>query len=314
MPLQKDGYSALLADLIKAHAKINLHLEVLNRRDDGYHNIFSLMASVALHDLLKLEECVVRESTGGMDIAIAVRSRGGAYAGVIDAIPAHENLIAKAATLFFERIKKNGKAVFSIEKNIPSGAGLGGGSADAAAALKLLNDRYRTFSEDELAEIGARIGADVPFCLKGGFAICRGIGEIIMPLPGKLRCRVLIVNNGIHVDTGQAYRSLGRNAEPASGGESAMGKTTRLLTSAILSGSPGSLRNTALNDFEGPVFRRHPEIGSLKDRLYALGADYAVMTGSGSSVVALFAEGDRAEAARERLAKEYRDVTLTGFA
>lgn len=314
MPLQKDGYRALLANLIKAYAKINLHLEVLNRRDDGYHNIFSMMASVALHDLLKLEESAVGEVSGGIDIAVAVRGAGGTHADIIDAIPAHENLVAKAATLYFERMRKNGKAVFSIEKNIPSGAGLGGGSADAAAALKLLNTRYGAFAEEELAEIGSKIGADVPFCLRGGVAICRGIGEIVMPVPGRLRCPVLIANNGIHVDTGQAYRSLQRSAEPERARELETGKTTRLLTGAVLAGSPGKFREAAVNDFEGPVFRQHPGIRDLKEKMYALGAEYAIMTGSGSSVIGLFAEKETAETARTWLAKECREVILTRFA
>jgi 4-diphosphocytidyl-2-C-methyl-D-erythritol kinase len=314
LPLQKDGYKALLANLIKAHAKVNLHLEVLNRRDDGYHNIFSLMASVALHDLLKLEEGTAREFSGKVDIAIAVKSRGGSHADVIDAIPAHENLIAKASTLYYERMKKNGTAIFSIEKNIPSGAGLGGGSADAAAALKLLNARFKAFTEDELAEIGSKIGADVAFCLRGGFAICRGIGEIVMPVPGKLQCPVMIINNGIHVDTGEAYRSLGRGAETDRNRESEIGRTTRRLTTALFSGSPKDLKETAVNDFEKPVFRRHPEISLIKEKLYGQGADFAVMTGSGSSVVALFETEEKAELARSRLAGEYREVILTRFA
>ncbi len=166
-----------MTDSIRAHAKVNLHLEVLNRRDDGYHNIFSLMASVALHDLLKLEESSARELSGGIDIAVAVKNNGGIHGSVIDSIPAHENLIARAATLYYERAGMNGKAVFSIEKNIPAGAGLGGGSSDAAAALKLLNGRLGKFRDDELAEMGSKIGADIPYCLHGGFAIGRGIGE-----------------------------------------------------------------------------------------------------------------------------------------
>ena len=106
-----------------------------------------------------------------------------------DAIPAHENLIARAATLYFERAGMNGRRwIFSVEKNIPAGAGLGGGSSDAAAALKLLNGRSEKFTDDELAEIGSKIGADVPYCLTWRFcASCRGIGEIVMPVPGTLQ-------------------------------------------------------------------------------------------------------------------------------
>jgi len=271
------------------------------------------MASVALHDLLKLEESTVRELSGGIDIAVAVRGAGGTHGSVIDAIPAHENLIARAATLYCERAGLNGTAVYSVVKNIPAGAGLGGGSSDAAAALKLINGRLGRFTDEGLADIGVKIGADVPYCLHGGVAICRGIGEIIMPVPGTLKSWVLIINDGIHVDTGPAYRSLKRGAEIDPAREAEVGKTIRRLTMALSSGSLEALKETAKNDFEAPVFGRHPEIGHIKEALYGCGAGFAIMTGSGSSVVGLFAEKDAAERAQARLGKKYREVILTRF-
>ncbi len=302
-----------MTDSIRAHAKVNLHLEVLNRRDDGYHAIVSLMASVALHDLLKLDESTVREFSGGIDIAVAVRSAGGTHGGVIDAIPAHENLIARAATLYCQRAGLNGTAAYSIVKNIPAGAGLGGGSSDAAAALKLINGRLGRFTDEDLAGIGVMIGADVPYCLTGGFAICRGIGEIIMPVPGKLNSWVLVINDGIHVDTGAAYRSLQRGVAIDTAREAEVGKTIRRLTAALFSGSLEELKETVKNDFETPVFSRHPLIGRIKEELYGCGAGLAIMTGSGSSVVGLFAEKDAAERAQARLGKKYREAILTRF-
>ncbi len=302
-----------MTDSIRAHAKVNLHLEVLNRRDDGYHNIFSLMASVALHDLLKLEESTVRELSGGIDIAIAVRNGGGIHGSVTDSIPAHENLIARASTLYLERAGMNGTASFTIEKNIPSGAGLGGGSSDAAAALKLFNGRFAKFRDDELAEIGSKIGADVPYCLQGGFAIGRGIGELIMPVPGKLPPWVIIINDGIHVDTGTAYRSLKRGPEIDPGREAETGKTIRRLTGALSKGSLEDLKETAKNDFEGPVFRLYPGTCRIKEDLYRRGAGFAIMTGSGSSVIGVFAEKETAERARSRMTGTYREVILTRF-
>lgn len=302
-----------MTNSIRAHAKVNLHLEVLNRRDDGYHAIFSLMASVALHDLLKLEECTVRELSGGIDIAVAVKNSGGSHAGIIDAIPAHENLIARAATLYFERAVLNGTAIFSIEKNIPSGAGLGGGSSDAAAALKLVNGRLGKYRDDELAEIGSKIGADVPYCLHGGFAIGRGIGELIMPVPGKLPSWVVIVNDGIHVDTATAYRSLNRGADLDRGREAKMSKTIRQLTGALSSGSLDALKEAAVNDFEEPVFKQFPKIGRIKKELYGLGAGFAIMTGSGSSVIGLFREKETAEQAQSIMTGTYKEAVLTRF-
>ncbi|HOT44589.1 MAG TPA: 4-(cytidine 5'-diphospho)-2-C-methyl-D-erythritol kinase [Spirochaetota bacterium] len=302
-----------MTDSIRAHAKVNLHLEVLNRRDDGYHNIVSLMASVALHDLLKLEESSARELSGGIDIAIAVKNGGGVYGSLTDSIPAHENLIARAATLYYERAGINGRAVFSVEKNIPAGAGLGGGSSDAAAALKLLNGRFGKFRDDELADLGSKIGADVPYCLHGGFAIGRGIGELIMPVPGKLPPWVLIINDAIHVDTGAAYRSLNRGTEADAGQEAAVGRTIRRLTSALSKGSLNDLKDAAENDFEKPVFRQYPRIRHIKEELYGSGAAFAIMTGSGSSVIGLFQQKETAEQARSKLAGTYREVILTQF-
>ena len=313
MPLQKDEYRALLADSIRAHAKVNLHLEVLNRRDDGYHNIFSLMASVALHDLLKLEDAHLRDSEGAVDIAVAVRNDGGTHGSVMEAIPAHENLIARAATLYLERTGMNGRADFSVEKNIPAGAGLGGGSSDAAAALKLLNGRAKKLPNDMLAEIGSKIGADVPYCLTGGFALCRGIGEIVMPVPGTLKSWVVIVNDGIHVDTASAYRSLKRGAEADAGREAAIAATTKRMVLALSRGSAAELKGLAVNDFEGTVISRHPEIGRIKERLLELEADFSIMTGSGSTVIGLFPGREAAERAQARLAVDYREVIVTRF-
>ena len=302
-----------MANSIRAHAKINLHLEVLNRRDDGYHNIFSLMASVALFDLLKLDDIKVNKSTGSVDIAIAVRNKGGSHASVIDSIPPHENLVAKASTLYLERMGLNGTAAFSIRKDIPSGAGLGGGSSDAAAALKLINGILNACPEDRLAEIASKIGADVPYCLQGGFAICRGIGEIVMPVPGALPCWVLIVNDGIHVDTGSAYKALKRSADLGRDKEAALGKTTKLIAGALASKSIEDLKSIAKNDFEEPAFRLYPGIAEMKERLYGQNADFAIMTGSGSSVVGLFSTKEKAEQAKSKLSKSYKEVILTKF-
>ena len=309
----KGRVESLLTDLIRAHAKVNLHLEVLNRRDDGYHNIFSLMASVALHDLLKLEDANLRDSKHAVDIAVAVKNGGGTHGSVTDAIPAQENLIARAATLYLEQARMNGTLVFSVEKNIPAGAGLGGGSSDAAAALKLLNDRAGKFTEEALGEIGSKIGADVPYCLRGGFALCRGIGEIVMPVPGALKSWVVIVNDGIHVDTASAYRSLKRGAEPDAGREKAIGAVTKRIVAAVSRGAAAELNGLAVNDFEGPVFRQHPKIGRIKERLLGLDAEFAAMTGSGSSVIGLFAKQEDAERARAKLADDYREVIITRF-
>lgn len=300
-----------MASTIKAHAKINLHLEVLNRRDDGYHNIFSLMASVAFHDLLKLEKIDVYTSSEDK-ISVTILNKGGSHSSILDAIPTSENLVARAATVYLEHAGMAGSVVFSIRKDIPSGAGLGGGSSDAAAALKLLNQKLSVFTQTELLGIGSIIGADVPFCLQGGFAVCRGIGDIIHLLTGHLPYWVMIVNCGIHSDTGLAYRALQRSTEPSQD-EPQIEKKTEQFESAVALGSIAGIIATMKNDFETPVFSQYPEIGVVKQQVINLGADYAVMTGSGSSIVGLFATKRKAREARLLLEQKYPGVIITRF-
>lgn len=300
-----------MANTIKAHAKVNLHLEVLNRRDDGYHNIFSLMAGVELHDLLKLED--VKVKTSGEHSDVILRAQGGSHREVMDAIPAQRNIITKAATRYFSKAGMTGLAVFSIEKNIPAGAGLGGGSSDAAAALRLMNDHFSLFTLEELMQMGRDIGADVPFCLQGGIAVCRGIGDQIQPLPGTLGYQVLIINNGIHIDSGSAYVELNRSEYRLEAMEENILHRTGRIQEAVAAGSIEGIKPMLVNDFEGPVFSRYPEIAEIKRTLYRCGADFAIMTGSGSSVIALFAGSEAAETARSGLAGKYRNVIHTRF-
>ncbi len=134
-----------------------------------------------------------------------------------------------------------------------------------------------------------------------------------MPVPGKLASWVLIINDGIHVDTGSAYRSLKRGADADAEREAVAGRTIRRLTGALSSGSLDALKEAAVNDFEGPVFKQYPEIGRIKEELYGLGADFAIMTGSGSSVIGLFKKKETAEQARSKVIGTYREVILTRF-
>jgi 4-diphosphocytidyl-2-C-methyl-D-erythritol kinase len=301
-----------LASQIRAYAKVNLHLEVLNRRKDGYHNIFSLMANVALYDLLKLESLNVFNSRNGA-VNVTIDSVNGSHKSLLDSIPVRDNLITKAATAYLEKSGLRGDVVFSIQKNIPAGAGLAGGSSDAAAALKLLNEQLSGFSPEALMSLGSELGADVPYCLKGGFAVCLGIGDIVRPVAGSLPYWVLIVNDGIHVDTGSAYRALKRSEKTESGAEKAIEIKTGQMVDAISKGSIEMLRRIAANDFEKPVFEVHPAIGKLKEKLYGFGADFSAMTGSGSSVIAIFMQKKKAEEAQTDLKGVYKEVILTHF-
>jgi 4-diphosphocytidyl-2-C-methyl-D-erythritol kinase len=270
----------------KAFAKINLHLEVLNRRPDGYHNILSLMAGIDLYDLLKLHELHVHDA-GPAGIELIIVSAGGAREDVLKDIPRGGNLVEKAARLYFERAGLSGKAVFSLEKNIPAGAGMGGGSSDAAAALRMLNAELAVFDDVALRGLAAQVGADVPYCLTGGIAICEGIGEIIEPLNRSLSCWVLVADNGIHVNTAEAYRMIGRGAVPTLN-EQQVSARKIAFRKAVGDGALDQMKALLKNDFEGPVFERYPLIRTVKERMSGAGALFAAMTGSGSSVVGLF--------------------------
>lgn len=251
------------------------------------------MAQVDLFDLLQLKQ--IRVSGRNGELAVDVQAEGGDFAGVLASVPVEENLIAKACRAYFMAMGSSGEVSFSIQKNIPAGAGLGGGSSDAAAALRMLNEYFSSglgvkLDDGDLARLGARIGADVPFCLAGGAAVCEGIGEIMEPVSNGLSHRVVIAYNGVQVSTAQAYRSLGRGREEV---YSTLELAARrgLLRECVAAGDAARLKKLACNDFETPVFAAHPELAGIKEMMYEAGADIAMMTGSGSGMIGLF--GDR---------------------
>ena len=270
------------------------------------------MANVALHDLLKLESLDVFNSQMG-DVQVTIGSEKGSHKALIDSIPVRDNLIARAATAYLVKMGLRGDVAFSIEKNIPAGAGLAGGSSDAAAALRLMNEKLTGFTPGELMALGSEVGADVPYCLQGGLAICRGKGDIVEPVTGNFPYWVLIINDGIHIDTGSAYKALSRSGGTDSARETAIGRRTRQIVDAVSKGSIETLRQIAVNDFEQPVFVQHPSIGRLKDRLYDLGADFSGLTGSGSSMIGVFIKEDKAVEVHAKLRKAHKEVILTNF-
>ncbi|MGV7927766.1 MAG: 4-(cytidine 5'-diphospho)-2-C-methyl-D-erythritol kinase [Spirochaetota bacterium] len=292
----------------KAFAKINLHLEVLNKRQDGYHEILSLMAEIGVYDLLKLAE--IRPHG---EIAVGITPVGGAFRNVIEAIPVEENLIGRAARAYCEAIKETGVFDFTIEKNIPAGSGMGGGSADAAAVLRLLNSHYKALGSGELLRLAGEIGADVPFCLEGGIALCRGIGERVEPLEGRPAWTVVVADMGIHVDTGAAYVMLDRGREPVPDEAKSVRKEERL-RECIRSGSLEVLGGIVRNDFEAVVFQRHPVLREARDRLIQYGSPCAFMTGSGSAIVGLFDSSEDARRAAGMMNGLARTVIVTVLA
>lgn len=294
-----------------AYAKVNLHLAVMRARVDGYHDLLSVMASVGLHDLLKLYDCeFIDGKPGEVDMTIVVE--GGKYASVLDGVPVEKNLITKAAKQYLSEAGKAAKIKVGIEKNIPAGGGLGGGSADAAAVLRLLDEcSEKPFGSDVLRRIGSKVGADVPFCVTGGLAICGGIGDEIEEIPSGKGDIVLLANNGIHVDTAFAYRMIDQTRSEgwiSPGTEDMRNELRKLCRSSIR-----DLTRYSRNDFEAPVFGLHPSIAAVKDEMIRHGAYFSMMTGSGSTVFGLFDSIGSAEKARKSFIDNNVQVELTEF-
>jgi 4-diphosphocytidyl-2-C-methyl-D-erythritol kinase len=264
---------------VRALAKINLALEVLNRRADGYHNLRTVFQTISLADTLQLEFTPGRRS--GIELQSAAD------------IP--NNLALRAAELVFSKTNPRGHLSISLFKKIPMGGGLGGGSSDAAAillALPVLTGRLLAF--DRLLELAGSLGSDVPFFLHGGTALGLGRGTELYPLPEVAPEPGLLITPALHVSTPEAYKALNRTPEIAAAAANA--------AAALAAALPTGWHPHARNDFEAVVFAAHPEIRRLRDRLRRSGASVALMSGSGASVFGLFSSSEARDRAAEALA------------
>ena len=266
---------------VGALAKINLDLRVLYKRPDGYHELRTVFQTISLSDRLEFA-FTPRRST-----AIELQAN-------VD-IP--DNLVAKAARLCFDELRLAGLLEMRLDKRIPLGSGLGGGSSDAAAVLLALPVLAgRVIPMERLIEIGRELGSDVPFFLLGGRAIGIGRGTELYPLPDIAGRPGVVVAPGIHVSTSAAYRSLAPGELTT---ESIQNKIDSFQAHAwAASGEWG------VNDFEEPVFREHPPLRALKLSLMNLGASPAMMSGSGSSLFGIFGGRTQVNRAVKSLKKE----------
>lgn len=276
---------------IKAYAKVNLTLDVLYKRPDGYHELEGVMQSIDLADQIR-----VRRASG-----LSVR---------FDAPVPENNTVKKAAELFLGDSGLG--AEIEVAKRIPSEAGLGGASADAAAVLRALNLVYEKTplrrSEEELAKLGLAVGADVPFCLTGGCAVARGVGERLVPVDGP-ELDLLIVRGPRGVSTGKLFSSLGVGADKKS--RLSDGSLGRIL-SAIEKKDKALIASSLENALTPAACLLAPEIGEYMDRMRSLGALGASMTGSGAAVFGIFADEASAKAAYDGFADcEFRTVCRT---
>lgn len=273
----------------KAYAKLNLTLDILGKRPDGYHDLKSVMQTVSLHD------CVEIDLHTGKDWDL--------ICGREDIPCDSRNLAWKAAALFCEELGKDPEGItIRIEKHIPSGAGMAGGSTDAAAVLRLLNRYYgEPLSAEELAQLGAKVGSDVPFCVLGGTVMCEGRGEIMRRLPDMPKCVILGCKPEFSVSTPVLFRKMDAVAIFRHPDNDAMEQ-------AIAAADLQAIAREIYNVFDPVVSEDHPEIDQIKAVCNAHGAIATQMTGSGSVVFAVMPDKKRAEEAAQLLKKTYAQV------
>ncbi len=267
-------------------AKINLFLEVGEKRPDGYHDIDSIMQAVTLCDQVSV---TLTEGSGKITL-ICDDSRLPTDSG---------NIAYRAAERYLAEAKITGYDVaIEIEKKIPLAAGLAGGSTDCAGVLRCLQSMLSALTVDALYDLGRRLGADVPFCLRSGCCRTEGIGEILTPVPSLTRDTIIVIaKGGEGVSTAQAYRQMDL-------------PRTRQSSSAILRamerGDCSEVAALLYNSFEGVILPIHPQASYAKEVMIAEGCAGALMSGSGPSVFGIFFNWDDASRAHERLlAKGY---------
>ena len=265
-----------------AYAKINLFLDIQRKRQDGYHDIISVMQTVDWCDRILIH----RNGKAGVHLMCSEKQ-----------IPTDEsNTAYKAATLFLKQIQNYEGLDIIIEKHIPHAAGLAGGSADAAATLRGLNRMFgEPLSERALLELGKQIGADVPFCIVGGTKLTTGIGEQMEPFPSMPPCFLVCAKMGEGISTPKAYASLDRKHSDFAGYLPHIEALDRLRLSFDAASLEG-LGEGTYNIFEKVTAENRPAVGLLKQRLLEEGAVMAMMSGSGPSVFGVFK--DRATADR----------------
>lgn len=264
---------------LDANAKINLTLDILGLREDGYHEVAMVMQEVSLHDTLSL-----KKTEAGIQLSITIEGQKGT-------LPADEtNLCWKAAALMQQEYGLTGGVSMELVKRIPMAAGLAGGSADAAAVLKGMNQLYKLeISEERLCELGARLGSDIPFCLLGGTMLAEGRGEKLTRLPDFPETFVVLAKPEVGVSTAWAYKTYDAGYDGPHPDNEAM-------LAAIGAGSLDRAAGLLCNVLEGVTVRKHAIIDSYKQTMLQQGALASMMSGSGPTVFGL--AGDEASAGK----------------
>jgi len=274
------GGSAVRQARVRAFAKINLDLRVLGKRPDGYHELRTIFQTISLADTIDIAFTPARKTAIELqdDLGIA------------------DNLVTRAARLAMDAMRTTGRIAMRLTKRVPMGAGLGGGSSDAAAVLLALPPLAgRNLDMPKLCNLAQQLGSDVPFFLLGGTAVGIGRGTELFPLSDAPPYPGLLVAPAVRVNTAEAYRAL----SPRLTSESQQNKMVSFQTQTW-----EPVRTAAANDFEEVVFEQHGSLGVLKKRLLRAGAFTAMMTGSGSALFGLFRTSAEAAHAADSLGKE----------
>lgn len=274
-----------------AYAKLNLTLDVLDKRSDGYHDIKSVMQTISIRDDIEID------IDTGMPWCLECSNPD---------IPADErNLAWKAARVFFDTIGKDPNGIsIRIQKRIPCEAGLGGGSADAAAVLRALNSHYGyPLSLYALAELGANVGSDVPFCVVGGTAMAEGRGERLRKLPNMPECIFVVCKPDFASSTPALYKKIDEATIARRPDHAAM-------ESALLAGDLGKIAENLCNVFDPIVTAEHLELNYIKSIFNSYGSVGQQMTGSGSAVFAIVPEFEFAAVICDMLKENYPNIFI----
>jgi 4-diphosphocytidyl-2-C-methyl-D-erythritol kinase len=286
----------------KSYAKINLFLDILNLRSDGYHNIETIFHEIDLYDVINIE---INSNNSLESPQITV---------ICDklSISQEDNIVYKAVKLFCEKFDINHNIKIIIDKNIPSGAGLGGGSSNAACVLNILSDFYK---KPDIFEIAVKLGADVPFFLKGGTAIGRGIGEDLEPLNTNKKFIFVLTVPELSVSTEDVYKQLD-NLGFVSGFEDKSKLTQTgecdILATALLQENPEIIVEKLYNRLEEPAFFLYPELKNIKNRLHEYADKISLMTGSGSAFFSICSDLKKADKLVDFMQKQgFNSIVVT---
>ncbi len=273
-------YKQMNKIVLKSPAKINIGLNIIRKRDDVYHDLETIFYPLLLSDILTFQK--------------ADETKLESNSNEINSLKA--NLIFTAIEFLENIVDRKLNVKIYLEKNIPIGAGLGGGSSNAASTLKALNQLFElNLNYDRLSEIALKLGSDVPFFLEPSPCYASSRGEIRKNIQLSLSQPILIVNPGIHISTKWAFQNLELISHKKSLKELCERSSVTI----------DDIKDYATNDFENMIYKKYPEIKSIKDKLYASGADFVSMTGTGSTVYGVFSNLQKARWVKEDFNKSY---------